>query len=334
MKPILQDIAKKTGLSVSTVSRVLRGKSKRNSKSVDAILEVARSLNYPIYQLHNKEELRNKKVIHVALVANFHVGEFYSSFFDGFNKATSGSNFQLSLFNLNPSNQNVIDFLNHIYLNSYDAAILFLPMLSESDYQQIVQQTPENFVIISAATVFNPVLDTVTFDSYRGGHLVAKHFDQRGYKKVGVVLGDTGRNESLLRKSGFTDFVQHHSEMELLWQFEGDYTIESGQKAFVEYQKLVEKPRAIFISNDYMTLGFMEKARKVGIQIPEEVALVGYDDLPICTYHFPSISSVHTDYERLAKSAINLLKEKIEKPGAHQGLINIVPVTLSIRESS
>lgn len=334
MKPILQDIAEKTGLSVSTVSRVLRGKSKRNSESVAAIIEAARSLNYPIYQIHSKEEVRNKKIIHVALVTNFHVGEFYSSFFDGFNKATAGTNFQLSLFNLNPSAQNVIDFLNHIYLNSYDAAILFLPMLSEVDYQQIIQHTPENFIIVSTATVYNPVLDTVTFDSYRGGHLVAKHFDQRGYKKVGVVLGDTNRNEALLRKSGFTDFIQHHSEMELLWQFEGDYTLESGQNAFYAYQKLPVKPRAIFISNDYMTLGFMEKARQAGIQIPEDVALVGYDDLPICSYHFPSISSVHTDYERLAKNTIHLLMEKIEKPRAHQGLVNMVPVTLSIRESS
>ena len=188
---------------------------------------------------------------------------------------------------------------------------------------------------LSAASIFHPVMDTVSFDSYRGGLMVAKHFHERGYKDLGVVIGDTGRNESLLRKSGYTDYIQHHSDMNLIWQFEGNYTFESGQAAFEAYNRLSQKPRAIFLINDQMCLGFMEQARRAGVQIPEDVALVGYDDLPICDQHFPSISSVNTDYAQLGQNALNMINEKIRGDAiAHQGLVRVVPVSLSVRESS
>lgn len=334
MKPTLKHIAEKSGLSVSTVSRILRGESKRNSENVKLVIETAQKLNYPLQANYSLDFYEDSKVLFVALITQFHTGEFYASFYNGFDQAARETNFQISLFNTESDPEVLIDFLQQLSFKGYDAAILFLPMLSEEDYTRLSKNTPENFILISAATVVNPVLDTVSFDSYRGGHYVGKHFHDRNYKDVGVVMGSTNRNESLLRKSGFTDYVQHHSNMNLVWQFEGDYTIESGNKAFEEYEKLEVKPRAIFISNDYMTIGFMECARRHGIRIPEDVALVGYDDLPICSYYYPSISSVHTDYKKLGLSAINMLKQKFENPSRQQGLLNIVPVTLNVRESS
>lgn len=334
MKPTLKHIAEHAGLSVSTVSRILRGKSKRNTENVKLVIETAQKLNYPLQANYSLDVYENSKVLFVALVTHFHTGEFYSSFYNGFDQAARETNFQVSLFNTESDPDVVIDFLQQLSFKSYDAAVLFLPMLSEDDYHKIKANAPDNFVLISAATVVNPVLDTISFDSYRGGHYVGKHFHDRGYKDVGVVMGTTNRNESLLRKSGFTDYVQHHSNMNLVWQFEGDYTIESGRQAYEEYKNLERKPRAIFLSNDYMTLGFMEFARRDGVRIPDDVALVGYDDLPICTYHYPSISSVHTNYKQLGLSAISMLKEKFKNNSDHQGLLNIVPVTLNARQSS
>ncbi len=336
MKPTLKDIADTTGLSVSTVSRVLRGKAKRKSANVSLIIEAAHSLGYPIYSdsVFNSVRKRNKH-LYVALIASTHIGEFYSSFFAGFNDAAIENDTHLTLINAEPNAEVLIDLLHKIAGKGYDAAVLFLPMLNEADYRTILAKLPRHFIVISAASIFHPVMDTVSFDSYRGGLLVAKHFHERGYKELGVVIGDTGRNESLLRKSGYTDYIQHHSDMNLIWQFEGNYTFESGQAAFEAYKKLSQKPRAIFLINDQMCLGFMEQARRASVQIPKDVALVGYDDLPVCNQHFPSISSVNTDYAQLGQNALNMINEKIRGDAtAHQGLVRVVPVSLSMRESS
>lgn len=333
MKPTLKDIADHTGLSISTVSRVLSGKSKRNTTNVVEIIEAAQRLNYPIYT-DSTHVIDKKKNIFVGLITHFHVGEFYSSLYDGFNSAVKDTNYQIGLFHTELELSKVIEKINLLAFNSCDAVILFLPTLTESDYEKIITHTPPNLALISAATVHNPVLDTVTFDSYRGGHQIGKHFYNKGYKDVGIVLGTTIRNESLLRKSGFTDFVQHHSDMKLTWQCEGDYTIESGRRVYEDFRALEKKPRAIFFSNDYMCLGFLEQAQKEGFKIPEDLAVAGFDDLPICSYHFPSITSVSTDYAQLGKSALDLLTEKFQDTSNHQGLLRIVPVTLSAKGSS
>lgn len=336
MKPTLKDIADATGLSVSTVSRVLRGKAKRESANVESIIEAAQSLNYPIYSdsVYHAARQRNNH-LYVALIASTHTGEFYSSLFAGFSTAAQNSNTQLTLLDAEPRVDALIDLLHELAGKNYDAAILFLPMLDEADYRAILAKIPRHFIVISAATIFHPVMDTVSFDSYRGGHLVAEHFHNRGYKELGVVIGDTQRNESLLRKSGYTDYIQHHSDMRLIWQYEGDYTFESGQAAYEAYREHKQKPRAIFLINDQMCMGFLEQARRDGVNIPDDVALVGYDDLPICSQHFPSISSVTTNYTQLGKNALNMINEKIRGDAeAHQGLVSVVPVSLSTRESS
>ena len=335
MKPTLKDIAESTGLSVSTVSRVLRGKAKRNSANVASIIEAAKHLNYPIY---NDDDLfmSDDSDLFIALIASTDIGEFYSSFFNGFSIAGQNADIQFGLVNIPPSVDHIVDLLHDLSSKRFDAAILFLPMLFEQDYKDILAEAPENFTLISAATVFNPVIDTVSFDSYRGGHLVGKHFHERGYENIGVVIGNANRNESLLRKSGLTDYIQHHSDMDLIWQFEGDYSFESGQDAFDAYVKLAKKPRAIFLVNDNMCFGFMEQARRKGIAIPDDVAIVGYDDLPICAHHYPSISSVHTDYTQMGATAISVIEQKLSNgaPNAHQGIVSMVPVSLSVRESS
>lgn len=334
MKPTLKDIADSTGLSISTVSRVLRGKAKRNSANVASIIEAAKNLNYPIYS-DDELLIQDESTPFVALIAATNIGEFYSSFFTGFSKAGQMTEMYLSLIHVTPTAEHVVDLLHDLATKRYDAAILFLPMLFEQDYVQILKESPDSVTTISAATVFNPVMDTVSFDSYRGGHLVGKHFHGRGYEDIGVVIGNSNRNESLLRKSGLTDYIQHHSDMNLIWQFEGDYSFESGQEAFDAYNKLRKKPRAIFLVNDNMCFGFMEQARRSGINIPQDVALVGYDDLPVCQHHYPSLSSVHTDYTQLGITALNMIEQKAtSNQNDHQGLVSMVPVSLSVRESS
>jgi len=187
---------------------------------------------------------------------------------------------------------------------------------------------------MSMAPLFNPILDTITFDSYRGGYIIAQHFYERDYKTLGIITGPPNKNEALLRKNGFKDFINQKSDASVIWQFEGDYTFESGKNAFEAYIELEDKPRAIFTSNDYMCLGFLEHASKYGIEIPGDVALAGFDDLPICEYVNPKMTSIHTDYNILGEKTFSLLKQKIRNPQEHSGILSIIPVSLSVRNSS
>ena len=80
--------------------------------------------------------------------------------------------------------------------------------------------------------------------------------------------------------------------------------------------------------------GFLEEALKKGYNVPEDLALVGYDDLPICNRHRPSISSVHTDYESLGNVTMEKMKEILANPNQQEGILSLVPVRIEHRESS
>lgn len=336
IKATLQDIAKKTGLSVSTVSRILRGESKTNPDNVELTIKVAQEINYPINTRVLNGKYNYKKRLQVALITHFYPDEFYSTFFCGFDEASLDLHVTLSLFSFDPKKRNLSDFITQLSYNSIDAAILFLPLFQDEDYEELLSTAPKDFTMISVAPLFNPILDTVTFDSYRGGYIVAKHFYDRNYKDVGVITGPINKNEALLRKNGFIDFLNQKDDIKQVWSYEGDYSFDSGKKAFESYSALKNKPRAIFASNDYMALGFLEQAATNGVKVPEDVAIAGFDDLPICNFVHPTITSVHTNYKVLAKKALNILIEKMasENSSIHSGILSVIPVSLSVRNST
>lgn len=332
MKVTLSDIADETGFSVSTVSRTLRGKGKISKRNERLILEAAKRLNYPL-QKNAGTQLKPEDLF-IALVAGLHTGEFYASFFSGFVEAGKTKNLDISLFSAPTDIDKFCSMLSRLRKAGYSSAVLFVPALNSDDYKKILSRTPSDFPLISCSNIIHPVLDTVTFDAYRGASMVAEHFQQSGYKKVGFIEGPAIKPEARARKNGFVDTATHASDIEFIWSYPGDYTHESGIRAFKEFEKLKEKPRAIFAANDATALGFMEAARSKGYRFPDDIALSGYDNLPLCEYHFPSITSVYTDYQKLADITLDTLTERLFNPVSHQGLVSLVPVDLITRQSS
>lgn len=330
----LKDISDMTGLSVSTVSRILRGESNSSAENIERTIKVAQEINYPLNNTLLKGVYGVSKQLNVALVTSFEPDEFYSSFYYGFYKTSKSEHISLSLHAFQTDESDLSRFIRELNTLSVDAAILFLPSLQEQDYLELIKSVPKNIILISVAPSFHPILDTITFDSYRGGHMIARHFHKRGYKNVGIVTGPSSRNESLLRKNGFYDYVNQHADMEITFSYEGNYSFESGQKAFMAFNEQKEKPSAIFLSNDYMCIGFLQLAQRHNIMIPQDVAIAGYDDLPLCQYVHPQITSIHTDYSLLAQKTYKVLKEKTLAENAHNGMLSIIPVKLCERNSS
>jgi DNA-binding LacI/PurR family transcriptional regulator len=332
MKITMQDIADSTGYSVSTVSRVLSGSGKISDKAHKKIISAAQKLKYPVSRLRVIE--RNKDVLNIGLITDFHEGEFYASLYHGFTKAAKEVGVRLSLisiFDLNRSKKEILDYVTELYI---DGIILFIPEYSRFDYEELEKVLPRELPVISISHIENPVFTTVTFDGYSGGHTAAQHLMQKGYKTFGIIKGPFTKAESRFRYNGFKDFITNQPGGQLIWEFNGDYNYDAGVKAFEEFSRLEMKPRAVFASNDLMCHGFMEAARYNGIRVPDELAVIGYDDLPMCVHSHPLISSVKTDFKRLGTVTLNSIREKILNPDRQLGILSLIPVSLSAREST
>jgi DNA-binding LacI/PurR family transcriptional regulator len=333
VKVTLKDIAEETGYSISTVSRVLNGSDKISKQARREIYQMAKQLKYPIYRTINGDKIIDSLKI-CFVVTGFHVGEFYASLFQGMSKAAEDHSSQLSLISMKKSFEDTLDAIKELSKGKFEGLVLFAPEFKKKHYNILRDALPDNFPIISNGLIENPVVSTVIFDGYSGGFMAGKHFKDQEYQRCGIIKGPFKKAEARYRTNGFRDQIMQATNMEICWEYQGDYTFESGQKAFQSFQQSETKPAAIFAGNDAMGHGFLEEALDFGYNVPEDLALIGFDDLPICTRHRPTISSIHTDYEKLGKVTIEKMKEMLANPNQQDGILSLVPVSLKHRESS
>ena len=321
----LQEIADKVGKSVATVSRVLSKKKLRNTKTEIAILSAAKKLGYP-YIPSIRDEIKLKDIVFITQLEE---GEFYMSFFKGFHEASIGTNYRFTLVSLKDKNQRNSEVIDIV--KSYDAACIFLPSLTAEDYS-IIKKGCINIPLLSLAPIPTPIIDTITFDSYSGGNIMAKHFFDSGFKKVGIIYGQPNLAESNNRKNGFLDFINSHDSMKLVWDYNGDYSTASGKNAFQDFRdKEINENIAIFSCNDTMALGFLKEAAAGKINNFDNIKLSGYDNIPMCENTIPSLTSIETNYMNIADQVISYFEKKNRNLHGH---LYLVPVSLVKRKST
>jgi DNA-binding LacI/PurR family transcriptional regulator len=332
MKVTLKDISESTGYSLSTVSRVLRGSDKYSSETVQSVMESAKKLKYPFERIHNVSYHRPYK--NVSLVTNFKEGEFYSSFYYGYIRAIQKSDYKVSLISLPDPRAMIKECITMLYDQHFRGAILFIPEFTKEDYDALLEFIPPDFSVVSNALIENPVLPTITFDGYSAGHNVAAHFHSKGYRTAGIVKGPNVKAEARYRYNGFRDYVTQNQGIEFIFEAEGDFTYEAGCRAFDKYMAAGVKPRSVFLTNDLMCHGFLESAKHAGLSVPGDVALAGYDDLPMCVHSHPKLTSVITDFRRLAQTTLNVLNNQQHAAHSDIGILSLIPVEIAVRESS
>lgn len=331
MKVTLKDIAEKSGYSISTVSRVLNGSDKISTEVQKEIVKLAEELDYPFKK--SKVPFLTNGQLKIAMVTDFREGEFYGSMFYGFSKAAREQDISLTLMDVGTDEKDLYRTLNRLDEKVYDGATLFMPELNQEDYQRMLSQLETSIPLVSNAMIQSPVIPTITFDGYSGGHHAAEHFISGGYRRIGIIKGPFGKAESRFRYNGFKDHL-NHSGLEIFWEADGSFIFDSGVKAFEEFHKLDVKPEALFISNDLMGKGFMESAKEQGYKIPEDVAIITYDDLPMCTESYPKMTAVHTDFCELARTTFQTIRDIITKKHNRKATLNLIPVHLVERETA
>ena len=327
MRTTLKQVADDTGLSIATVSRALRRNKRRYSKNEEKIYASARKLGYPfIGELNHEEQLT------IALVTEVHQGEFYSSLFNGFYNSSKNSESEIVFVNLAKYSNDPVQHIINLS-KKYSGICLFLPNLEKIDYKRI-RQGVGKYPIISLTPMKNPTIDTVSFDSYSGGYMIAKHFEEQGYKNFGIVSGPGDAVDAVFRKNGYVDHISEKKNLELVWEYKGDFSSESGRDAFQNFKKQSLSNIAIFGCNDHTCFGFMKSAIEAGYKIPEDFIIAGYDNLSFCDNFTPELTSVATNFDILGIRAIRTIENMVNDSNEIIRQFSMVPVEIIIRAST
>ena len=327
MRVTLKHISVDTGLSVATVSRTLSRRERRHTPNEEKIYASAQKLGYPLFINADKNHQ-----LSIALVMKLFEGEFYASLMNGFYKASASTPSEI-IFSYDA--KQLDDTVNYIINLSkkYSGICLFLPSMTNNDYLKIKEGVGQ-YPIISLLPSKNPKIDTVCFDSYRGGYMLAKHFEEQGYKKFGFISGPSNRADALFRKNGFLNHIHENDNLELSWSFEGDFSSSSGKAAFADLKNTGLNDIAIFGSNDYTCFGFMKAAIESGYKIPDDFIIGGYDNLSFCETFSPELTSIITDFHELGKKSIRTIENMVEENMDSVGQISMIPVGIRIRNST
>ena len=327
MRTTLKQVADETGLSIATVSRALRRTSRKYTSNEEKIYASARKLGYPFIGNIDKENQ-----LTIALVTEVHQGEFYSSLFNGFYNSSKDSESEIIFVNLAKHSDDPVQHIINLS-KKYSGICLFLPNLEKNDYKRIRNKIGK-YPIISLTPMKNPTIDTVSFDSYSGGYMIAKHFEEQGYKNFGIVSGPSDAVDAVFRKNGFVDHISEKNNLNLIWEYKGDFSSDAGREAFNDFKKKNISDIAIFGCNDHTCFGFMKSALESGFQIPKDFIIAGFDNLSFCKTFTPELTSVATDFDILGKRAIRTIENMVNDSNEIIRQFSMVPVEIIIRAST
>ncbi len=331
-KVTIKDVAKKAGLSISTVSLVINNKGKVSEETKRRVFQIIEELGY--YPTRSARNLVSKKTGNIGFILteeHFSRSEpFYTKIFLGTEFESRQHNYYILLTTV--SSQFSRDSIPRFLLESNVDGVIFAGKINQR-YVKYVEDLGLPYILVDYDLPGRKV-SAVMIDNVGGGEIATEHLIKLGYRKIAFIGGDIEHPSIKGRLEGFKRALEKariECQENLCIVDEPDTRIANGYRACEKlFSRL--KPEAIFAANDAMAIGCMQFLKEKGIKIPDEVAIVGFDDIEACIHVEPRLTTIRVDKEELGVIAVKRLVEMINEPGA--GINRVyVPVELVIRES-
>lgn len=193
-----------------------------------------------------------------------------------------------------------------------------------------VEKSLASATIVIVDTEPSKKFDAVNIENYVGGKIATEHLISLGHKKITHLTGPIDGYEGQQRRRGYEDAMAAAKLKSDV--VEGDWSIGTGYRAGKEIASRNELPTAIFTSNDHLALGVIKALSEKKIRVPQDVSIIGFDNIPESAYFTPALTTVHQDFDELGKLAIDRMLIQLKDPTNHEAL-TIAP-KLIVREST
>ncbi|WP_206917775.1 LacI family DNA-binding transcriptional regulator [Alicyclobacillus suci] len=310
------DIARVLGIHQSTVSRAL-GNGSVSPEKRELILKTARELGYRPNGI--ARGLITGKSRMIGLITSDIKNPFYPDVIERFTNALRDRGFYV-LFVHSAGNDVDSDDITPFIEYHTEGVIAVAAQLSSA---MVTRLTDYGFpVVLFNRYMQNARCSAVTCDNVRGGEVVAELLIGTGHRRLGYVAGDPNTSTSRDRETGFRKVLQRHSYAEPI-VVPGDYTYEGGYNAALNLFQTDLPPDGIFCANDIMALGVLDAARHLGIQIPDDVSVVGFDDISLAAWKAYSLTTVRQPVSEMVEATVDRLIREIEGTAPEPEITNI-----------
>ncbi|MFJ7752992.1 LacI family DNA-binding transcriptional regulator [Peribacillus muralis] len=297
----IKEIAQFAGVSVSTVSRVLNNHPYVSPDKRESVLQAIERLNYS--RNINAIHLSKGKTNLIGIILPFTNHPYYGAILNGITKQANAIGHHVVIFQTHYEREKEIQALNMLQMKQLDGMII----CSRISEMKVLLSYQKYGPVILCEDTAQAELSSISIDHYAAFSCALEYVIAKGYKKIGYSLGRKKSRNSYLRAKAFEDIMKEHLLINNQdWLFEGSYHIKDGVRLYQEWNSLQNKPDAIIITNDDTAAGFILTANKSGIRIPEDVAILGFNDGSLS--EMLDISTISLPLEWIGKMAVELFE--------------------------
>lgn len=328
------DVAKKAGVSKTSVSRYLNGKNPghMSEKTKERIVQAIKELDYQPNSI--ARSLKQKSTNVIGLVVNDMSNLFFLEMIRGIETELKNSGYNLLVCNSDMNIEMELECLKMLEKRQIDGVILVGMNMPVSHIEKLETDFP---IVLMEREPGKTNLDSVQIDNKVGAYAAVQHLIERGHTRIAHIAGPNIAAMAVERKEAYIQCMEEH-HLKALPQYivSGTYKLESGYEGMQALMALEDKPTAVFCANDYMAMGALRFLMEHGYKVPQDVALVGYDDIMVAKMVTPSLTTVRQPVWELAGMAARLLIERIEHKGSmpDEGQTVIMQSKLVVRASS
>ena len=304
------DVAERAGVSQSAVSRVFTPGASVSPQTKNKVLKVAMELGYRPNSLARAMVSGKSRMI--GLVVAYLQNQFYPEAIEKLSKAMQERNYHLLVFMTSKTEGDVSEVFEEILDYQVDGIIAASVALS-SDLSERCDNAGVPVVLCNRSQD-DDSLSSVTSENYQGGRKIAEHLIATGHQRISFIAGWEGASTQRDRQAGFIDALQD-AGVDLWSRGVGNFVMEDAKAATLGmFADGVENgPDAIFVANDHMAFAVMDTLRfELGIAVPEQVSVIGYDDVPAASWPSYDLTTVRQPTNQMVTATVDLLLAQVE----------------------
>jgi DNA-binding LacI/PurR family transcriptional regulator len=297
-----EDVARKLGVSQSTISRAFSMTASISSDMKLRVIEAANALGYQPNVI--ARSLITRRTNMVAIVMANLVDPFYPVVLDELVQQIQARGFQTLLFVPQPG-QAVDDIMPNLLQYQVDAIVLTSATISSAMARICAaRDTP---VVSFNRYVPGLEIHAVSSDNISGARQVADYLVATGHERPAFISGQRDATTNRDRRTGFVSRLKELGMRSCTQEEGGDFSYEAGYAATKRLLRRATRPDALFFASDVMAVGGIDAAREIGLSVPDDISIVGYDDVPLAALPCYSLTTIRQPVREMAKAAIEML---------------------------
>lgn len=329
MSTTLKDVAREAHVSVASVSRALNGTGVVTERIRARVLEVATRLQY--VPNSGAQSLMTRRTRMIGVLLPDLQGEYFAELIRGIDIAARARGLHLLISTSHNGPEEVGEALRTM-AGRVDGLLIMAPHIDGHALQERLQGSLPVVLISTVDT--DRTHSCVYVDNAASAYAMVTHLASCGHRFIAHIAGPAGNVDAQERLRGYRDALARELPGAREYLVQGNFTEESGYRAGCEILAQTRRPDAIFAANDMMAIGCLYAMTEAGVDVPGEIALAGFDDIPTARFVSPPLTTVRVKIADLGSRALDRLVDWIESPGEPHSFTETVPAQLVVRASS